>query len=242
MQCSREFEQSCYFYHAALLHILFLRFFTCSASFFTSLPGVSAGTHKHTHTECKSQWIWMVLLRCVWQLRVGAAFSRGHEAKGGSGALRVTAWSEAARRGWMRNRFCVCGSLGDCSLRVRCVLAAGLWPYPVGRGIELEAMVALGLFCSSMVGGCWRCVRLLCGGPNPLTRGLTALRWCVCVCEVWCGVAGQCEGRGGAFPETGVCFFCVFVLLLAFPSSPSPLVFLRGVAACSRAVLIVSAS
>ncbi|RNC34776.1 retrotransposon hot spot (RHS) protein [Trypanosoma cruzi] len=28
----------------------------------------------------------------------------------------------------------------------------------------------------------WRCVRLLCGGPNPLTRGLTALRWCrVCV-------------------------------------------------------------
>ncbi|PBJ77665.1 hypothetical protein BCY84_06004 [Trypanosoma cruzi cruzi] len=28
----------------------------------------------------------------------------------------------------------------------------------------------------------WRCVRLLCGGPNPLTRGLTALRWCLCVC------------------------------------------------------------
>ncbi|PBJ68593.1 hypothetical protein BCY84_05488 [Trypanosoma cruzi cruzi] len=33
----------------------------------------------------------------------------------------------------------------------------------------------------------WRCVRLLCGGPNPLTRGMTALRWCLCVCEGWCG-------------------------------------------------------
>ncbi|RNC32069.1 retrotransposon hot spot (RHS) protein [Trypanosoma cruzi] len=32
----------------------------------------------------------------------------------------------------------------------------------------------------------WRCVRLLCGGPNPLTRGLTALRWCLCVSAALC--------------------------------------------------------
>ncbi|PWU99564.1 putative retrotransposon hot spot protein (RHS) [Trypanosoma cruzi] len=33
--------------------------------------------------------------------------------------------------------------------------------------------------------GRWRCVRLLCGGPNPLTRGLTALR-CLCVSAALC--------------------------------------------------------
>ncbi|RNC41377.1 retrotransposon hot spot (RHS) protein [Trypanosoma cruzi] len=89
---------------------------------------------------------------------------------------------------------------------------------------------------------CWRCVCLLCGGPNPLTRGLTALRWCLCVSEGWCGVAGQYEGLGGAFPARRLFLPCVFVLLVAFPLSSSPPVFLRGVAACSRAMLIVSAS
>ncbi|KAF5220244.1 trans-sialidase [Trypanosoma cruzi] len=69
--------------------------------------------------------------------------------------------------------------------------------------------------CCPLVDDCWRCVRLLCGGPNPLTRGLTALRWCVCVCEGWCGVAGQGEGRGGAFPACNLflpCALCCFLL------------------------------
>ncbi|RNC54899.1 exo-alpha-sialidase [Trypanosoma cruzi] len=34
------------------------------------------------------------------------------------------------------------------------VLAAGMWPYPVGRENVLEAV---GLFSSSMAGGCCRC-------------------------------------------------------------------------------------
>ncbi|RNC35547.1 retrotransposon hot spot (RHS) protein [Trypanosoma cruzi] len=124
-----------------------------------------------------------------------------------------------------------------CAVFVGC----GLWPYPVVRGIELEAMIAVCLFSSS-IGG-WLlavCAFLLCGGPNPLVRGLAALRWCVC--DGWCGVAGQGEGRGGAFPATGVCSLRVFVLLLAFPLLSSPPLFLRGVAACSRAMWIVSAS
>ncbi|RNC57678.1 trans-sialidase [Trypanosoma cruzi] len=60
-----------------------------------------------------------------------------------------------------------------------------------------------------LVGGCWRCVRLLCGGPN-------SLRWCECECEGWCGVAGQGEGRGGAFPACRLFLPCVLCCLLLF--------------------------
>ncbi|PBJ73032.1 trans-sialidase [Trypanosoma cruzi cruzi] len=38
----------------------------------------------------------------------------------------------------------------------------------------------------------------------------------VFVCEGWCGVAGQVEGRGAAFPARNLLLLCV-VLLLAFP-------------------------
>ncbi|RNF03669.1 hypothetical protein TcG_11306 [Trypanosoma cruzi] len=98
------------------------------------------------------------------------------------------------------------------------IVGSGLWPYPVGRGIELEAMMALCLFSSSILGGCLQCVRLFCGGPNPLVRGLAALRWCVF--EGWCGVAGQYEGRGGAFPACRLFLPCVVLLLAFFPSHP----------------------
>ncbi|RNC44319.1 putative retrotransposon hot spot (RHS) protein [Trypanosoma cruzi] len=75
------------------------------------------------------------------------------------------------RHGWMRIAS-ACVSLGDCLLGVRSVLAAGCGRVPLAVGLNWRR---------------WRCVRLLCGGPNPLTRGLTALRWCLCVCEGWCG-------------------------------------------------------
>ncbi|RNC39924.1 exo-alpha-sialidase [Trypanosoma cruzi] len=93
-----------------------------------------------------------------------------------------TEWGTAS---WMdKDPFPRVTGVGDCSLAVRCVLAAGLWPYPVGRETELEA-AAVCLFSSPIVGECGRCARFLCGGPNSSTRGLAALRFvCVCVC-VW---------------------------------------------------------
>ncbi|RNC51927.1 putative retrotransposon hot spot (RHS) protein [Trypanosoma cruzi] len=61
--------------------------------------------------------------------------------------------------------------------------------------------------CCLLVVDCWRCVRLLCGGPNPLTRGLTALRWCV---SVRAGVELPARARAVAvlFPLV-ICFFRV---------------------------------
>ncbi|RNF11576.1 trans-sialidase [Trypanosoma cruzi] len=101
--------------------------------------------------------------------------------------------------------------------RLVCVVfvGSGLWPYPVGRGIELEA-VALCLFSSSIVGGCWRCVRLLCGGPNLLIRGLTAPRWCVCVRA---GVELPASARAVAVPFPTVVLFLPCVCA-AFCFSP----------------------
>ncbi|PBJ77057.1 trans-sialidase [Trypanosoma cruzi cruzi] len=98
-----------------------------------------------------------------------------------------TEWSTAL---WMdKDPFPRVTGAGDCSLAVLCVLAAGPWPYPVGRGIELEA-VAVCLFSLPIVGECGRCARLSCGGTNPPTRGLAALRFvCVCLC-VRAGVGG----------------------------------------------------
>ncbi|KAF8283958.1 putative trans-sialidase [Trypanosoma cruzi] len=123
-----------------------------------------------------------------------------------------------------------------CSVCV--VLAAGLWLYPVVRGVELEA-VAVCRFSSCIVCDCWRCVRLLWRVESQFTRGLAALRWCL---FVRAGVELPASARTVAilFPKF-VSSVCV-VLLLAFPLSSSPPVFLRGVAACSRAMLIVSAS
>ncbi|RNE96814.1 trans-sialidase, partial [Trypanosoma cruzi] len=188
-------------------------------------------THNHTNTHCSGFGCYF-LLRAV----AGASFC-GHEARGGE-RESTASHSSSCRRdattydrfepgikfhcGWNYWKCCgrvmdgcgiafACGSLGDCSVCV--VLAAGLWPYPVGRGVELEA-VAVCRFSSCIVCDCWRCVRLLCGGPNPLTRGLAALRWCV---FVRAGVELPARARTVAvlFPKF-VSSVCV-VLLLAFP-------------------------
>ncbi|PBJ70790.1 hypothetical protein BCY84_18019 [Trypanosoma cruzi cruzi] len=62
------------------------------------------------------------------------------------------AGSFVPRDGWMRVRM----------LRVRCVVAAGFWPFPWGCGNELGEMV-VDVFFSCMVGCCWRCVPSLRG-------------------------------------------------------------------------------
>ncbi|RNC41680.1 putative retrotransposon hot spot (RHS) protein [Trypanosoma cruzi] len=127
----------------------------------------------------------------------------------------VTAWSDAPhsieggatveflvpRRGWMRNHFHVYCSLGDCLLRVRCVPAAGCGRMPLAVGMSWWRWRCVSSCPRPLVVDCWRCVRFLCGGPNPLTRGLTAVRWCLC--EGWCGVAGQ-----------GDAFGCILVVVL----------------------------
>ncbi|PBJ80480.1 trans-sialidase [Trypanosoma cruzi cruzi] len=103
-----------------------------------------------------------------------------------------------------------CGSLGDCLLGVLCV---GCGRIPLSVGLKWRR---------------WRCVTsppchwwliaggvcVCCGGPNPLARGLTALRWCVF--EGWCGVAGQGEGRGAAFPACNLFLPCVLCCFLLF--------------------------
>ncbi|RNF05970.1 hypothetical protein TcG_10521 [Trypanosoma cruzi] len=103
-----------------------------------------------------------------------------------------------------------------CALCVGC----GLWPYSVGHGIELEAVAVILSSSSSLVGDCWLCVCLRAGVELPARlRAVTVL-----------------------FPPV-VCFFRVCCTAsYFFPLSSSPPVFLRGVAACSRAMLIVSAS
>ncbi|PBJ77660.1 trans-sialidase [Trypanosoma cruzi cruzi] len=104
-----------------------------------------------------------------------------------------------------------CGSLGDYWHRVLFVLAAGCGCIPLSVGWNWRRWRCV-VPPRPLADDCWRCVRLLCGGPNPLARGLTALRWCVL--EGWCGVAGQGEGRGAAF--SAICFFRVLCCFLLF--------------------------
>ncbi|PBJ77892.1 hypothetical protein BCY84_05469 [Trypanosoma cruzi cruzi] len=156
----------------------------------------------------------MLLLQRVLAVAGGCCFLRGHEGKEERGSARGTsllllAWRTAcdffesgteSHCGCNDWKFCrpvmdgcgsasACGSLGDYWHRERCVLAAGPWPYPFGHETELEA-VAVCPFSSPIVGECGRCARFLCGGPNPPTRALAALRFvCVCLC-VRAGVGG----------------------------------------------------
>ncbi|RNC52923.1 hypothetical protein TcCL_ESM09790 [Trypanosoma cruzi] len=129
-----------------------------------------------------------VFCSACWQLRVAAVvFFRGHEEKGGEGvrspsllscgcgAPRVTAlsWASCPIEGGMAGNFgaalwmddglfAPCGWCGGCSLRVRCVVAAGFCHFPLAVGMGWENMV-VDFFSSCMVGGCWRCVPFLCG-------------------------------------------------------------------------------
>ncbi|RNF05713.1 hypothetical protein TcG_10498 [Trypanosoma cruzi] len=94
----------------------------------------------------------------------------------------------------MAGNFVAAPWMDGCSLaRVHCVLAAGLWPYLVVRGIKLEA-VAVAPFSSFAVGDCWRRAFFLwtpfCGVCTVravgrrillLVRPLTALRRRVCL-------------------------------------------------------------
>ncbi|RNC45036.1 trans-sialidase [Trypanosoma cruzi] len=111
-----------------------------------------------------------------WRLRVAAASFRGHEGKeGGEGAHTASqfccwrdappatylSWALNPSVGVMAGNFVAASWLGEdplprvalwtiaCSVCV--VLAAGLWPYPVVRGTELET-VAVCRF-SSPIGG-----------------------------------------------------------------------------------------
>ncbi|RNE96861.1 retrotransposon hot spot (RHS) protein [Trypanosoma cruzi] len=124
------------------------------------------------------------------------------------------------------------------------VLAAGLrGRIPLAVGLNWRQWRCVSSCSCPLVDDCWRCVRLLCGGPNPLTHGLAALRCCLCVC-VRAGVELPARARALAvlFPPA-ICFFRVCCAASCFfPLSSSPPVFLHGVAACSRAMLIVSAS
>ncbi|RNC52520.1 trans-sialidase [Trypanosoma cruzi] len=124
---------------------------------------------------------------------------------------------------------------------MRCVPAAGCGCIPLAVGLNWRRWRCVSSRSCPLVVDCWRCVRLLCGGPNPLTRGLTALRWFVCVRA---GVESLARARafGDAFPACLLFLPSVCAASCSFPLSPSPPVFLRGVAACSRAMLIVSAS
>ncbi|RNC34653.1 retrotransposon hot spot (RHS) protein [Trypanosoma cruzi] len=179
----------------------------------------------------------MLFFCCV---RVAGASFCGHEAGGGErestashfscrrDAPPVTALSRASNSivGGMTGNVVAASWMDEESLlRVALWLFAGsvcavfvgsgLWPCLVVRGIELEAMMAVGHFFSS-IGG-WLlavCASLLCEGPNPLTRGLAALRWCVCVGS---GVELPARARALAvlFPPA-ICFFrvclCCFLL------------------------------
>ncbi|KAF5219379.1 hypothetical protein ECC02_007617 [Trypanosoma cruzi] len=64
---------------------------------------------------------------------------------------------------WMdEGLFAPCGWCGGCSLRVRCVVAAGFCHFPLA--VEMSWMeTVVDIFSSCMVGGCWRCVPSLRG-------------------------------------------------------------------------------
>ncbi|PBJ76187.1 trans-sialidase [Trypanosoma cruzi cruzi] len=207
----------------------------------------------------------MLLFYCV---RVAGASFCGHEARGGErestashfscrrDAPPMTALSRASNSivggmtgnvvaaSWMDEESLLRAALWviACSACVVCWLqGCGCIPFSVGLDWRQWRCVSS---CSCpLVDDCWRCVRLLCGGPNPLTRGLAALRCCLCVC-VRAGVELPARARALAvlFPPA-ICFFRVCCAASCFfPLSSSPPVFLHGVAACSRAMLIVSAS
>ncbi|EAN82468.1 trans-sialidase [Trypanosoma cruzi] len=136
----------------------------------------------------------------------------------------------------MRSRFCVFGSV----MIARSVCRQrGCGRVPLSVGFELEA-VAVCLFFSSSI-GVWLlavCAFLLWRAEpsHPRTDG-TAMVFVF----VRAGVELPARARAVEvlFPSV-FCSFVCFVLLLAF--SPFSPVFLRGVAACSRAMLIVIAS
>ncbi|RNF08723.1 retrotransposon hot spot (RHS) protein [Trypanosoma cruzi] len=62
-----------------------------------------------------------------------------------------------------------------------CVVFVGCGRIPLAVGLNWRRWRCVASRPRPLVVDCWRCVRLLCGGPNLLIRGLTAPRWCVCV-------------------------------------------------------------
>ncbi|PBJ80172.1 trans-sialidase [Trypanosoma cruzi cruzi] len=125
-----------------------------------------------------------------------------------------------------------------CSVCV--VLAAGCGRIPLAVGLKWRRWRCVAS-PRPLVDDCWQCVRLLCGGPNPLTRGLAALRWCVCL-RAGVDLPARVKPFAVLFPPVICSFRVCCAASCFFPLSSSPPVFLRGVAACSRAMLIVSAS
>ncbi|PBJ78678.1 hypothetical protein BCY84_04108 [Trypanosoma cruzi cruzi] len=109
---------------------------------------------------------------CVWRLLYSSvAMGRGEKERTpslfscGCDAPRVTAlsWAPCPIDGGMAGNFLPRdGWMRVCLLRVRCVVAAGFWPFPWGCGNELGEMV-VDVSSSCMVGGYWRCVPSLRG-------------------------------------------------------------------------------
>ncbi|EAN99447.1 hypothetical protein Tc00.1047053510377.120 [Trypanosoma cruzi] len=164
-----------------------------------------------------------------WQLRVAAfVFLRGHEENGGGegvrsprllscgcGAPRVTALSLAScpieggmagkfgAASWMDEGPLSCGWCGGCSLRVRCVVAAGFGHFPLAVEMSWEEMV-VDIFSCCMVGGCWRCM--------PSLRGCRLV-----VCEL-CGWACCPLLMLSALSRCIRCAPSLSLLLHSFPS------------------------
>ncbi|RNC61197.1 hypothetical protein TcCL_ESM00962 [Trypanosoma cruzi] len=128
-----------------------------------------------------------------------------------------------------------------CSVCVVCWLrGCGRVPFSVGLNWRRRRWVTSS--SCPLVVDCWQCLPSFCVEG----RILSPADWQHCdgvfVCEGWCGVAGQGVALGDAFPTCLLFLLCVLCCFLPFPLSPFSPVFLRGVAACSRAMLIVSAS
>ncbi|RNE99553.1 hypothetical protein TcG_12730 [Trypanosoma cruzi] len=64
---------------------------------------------------------------------------------------------------WMDAESLLRAALWVIACSVCVVLAAGLWLYPVVRGMELEAVAVCRFLFFSTVDNCWRCACLLCG-------------------------------------------------------------------------------
>ncbi|RNC35709.1 trans-sialidase [Trypanosoma cruzi] len=103
-----------------------------------------------------------------------------------------------------------------CAVFVGC----GLWPYPVVRGTELEAMMAVGLFSFLSI-GVWLlavCAFVVWRAESSHPRtGSTAM-----VSFVMAGVElpARVEGLGGAFPARNLFLPCVLCCFLLFPCHP----------------------
>ncbi|PBJ76090.1 trans-sialidase [Trypanosoma cruzi cruzi] len=95
----------------------------------------------------------------------------------------------------------------SCFACVVCCLR-GCGCIPLSVGLSWRRWLRVSSRPRPLADDCWQCVRLLwrAESSHPRTDG-TAM---VCVCEGWCGVAGQGEGRGGAF------LVCRLFVLLAF--------------------------